>query len=113
MPARDLHVLTSDSAVEKACREAAAKAGAAVAAVAVHADPAALLADGTVDGVVVVDPGAVAPQSVQEWSLRSAQVELNNFFNNAKVLFLSGTTNYRMASVMAEFTQNLSFADPI
>ena len=44
MPARDLHVLTSDSAVEKACREAAAKAGAAVAAVAVHADPAALLA---------------------------------------------------------------------
>jgi hypothetical protein len=41
------------------------------------------------------------------------QAELGNIFNNAKVLFLSGTLNYRLASVIAEFTDNLSFADPI
>jgi predicted amino acid dehydrogenase len=64
-------------------------------------------------GDIPVTTGARLREIVQEWSLRSAQVELNNFFNNAKVLFLSGTTNYRMASVMAEFTQNLSFADPV
>ena len=60
-----------------------------------------------------VTTGARLREIVQEWSLRSAQIELSNFFNNAKVLFLSGTTNYRMASVMAEYTQNLSFADPV
>ena len=56
-------------------------------------------------GDTPVTTGARLREIVQEWSLRSAQVELNNFFNNAKVLFLSGTTNYRMASVMAEFTR--------
>ena len=64
-------------------------------------------------GDTPVTTGARLRGIVQEWSLRSAQAELGNFFNNAKVLFLSGTTNYRMASVMAEFTQNLSFADPV
>jgi predicted amino acid dehydrogenase len=64
-------------------------------------------------GDTPVTTGARLRGIVQEWSLRSAQAELGNFFNNAKVLFLSGATNYRMASVMAEFTQNLSFADPV
>ncbi len=64
-------------------------------------------------GDTPITTGARLREIVQEWSLRSAQVELGNFFNNAKVLFLSGTTNYRMASVMAEFSQNLSFADPV
>jgi hypothetical protein len=50
---------------------------------------------------------------VQEWTLRSTQAELGNIFNNARVLFLSGTHNYRLASVIAESTDNLSFADPI
>ena len=62
-------------------------------------------------GEHAVSTGARLRGIVQEWSLRSAQHELGNFFNNAKVLFLSGTSNYRLASVMAEFTQNLSFAD--
>tara|TARA_R110002110_G_scaffold413729_1_gene641654 strand:+ start:147627 stop:149690 length:2064 start_codon:yes stop_codon:yes gene_type:complete len=64
-------------------------------------------------GSTPITTGARLREIVQEWSLRSAQAELGNFFNNAKVLFLSGTTHYRMASVMAEFTQNLSFADPL
>lgn len=50
---------------------------------------------------------------VQEWSVRSAQAELGNIFNNARVLFLSGLSNYRLASVLSEYTQNLSFADPV
>jgi predicted amino acid dehydrogenase len=29
------------------------------------------------------------------------------------VLFLAGTLNYRLASILAEYTQNLSFADPV
>ena len=64
-------------------------------------------------GDTLVSTGARLRRIVQEWSLRSAQHELGNFFNNAKVLFLSGTTDYRLASVMAEFTQNLTFADPV
>ena len=64
-------------------------------------------------GDTLVSTGARLRGIVQEWSLRLAQHELGNFFNNAKVLFLSGTTNYRLASVMAEYTENLSFADPV
>ena len=64
-------------------------------------------------GDTLVSTGARLREIVQEWSLRSAQQELSSFFNNAKVLFLSGTTNYRLASVMGEYTQNLSFADPV
>jgi len=64
-------------------------------------------------GDILVTTGARLREIVQEWSLRSAQHELGNFFNNAKVLFLSGAANYRLASVMGEFTQNLSFADPV
>ena len=60
-----------------------------------------------------VTTGARLREIVQEWTLRTAQAELGNIFNNARVLFLSGTLNYRLASVMAEFTDNLSFADPI
>jgi predicted amino acid dehydrogenase len=64
-------------------------------------------------GETLVTTGARLREMVQEWSLRSAQLELNGFFQNAKVLFMSGTTNYRLASVMAEYTENLSFADPV
>jgi predicted amino acid dehydrogenase len=64
-------------------------------------------------GETPVTTGSRLREIVQEWTLRSAQTELGNIFNNAKVLFLSGTLNYRLASIMSEFTDNLSFADPI
>ena len=64
-------------------------------------------------GETPVTTGARLREIVQEWSLRSAQAELGNIFNNAKVLFLSGSTHYRLARVMSEYTQNLSFADPV
>jgi len=64
-------------------------------------------------GAVPVSTGARLREIVQEWSVRSAQVELGRIFNNARVLFMSGTTNYRLASVVSEYTENLSFADPV
>ena len=64
-------------------------------------------------GETPVTTGARLREIVQEWSLRTAQMELGNIFNNAKVLFLSGSTHYRLAGVMSEYTQNLSFADPV
>jgi predicted amino acid dehydrogenase len=64
-------------------------------------------------GETPITSGSRLRQIVQEWTLRSAQAELGNIFNNARVLFLSGTLNYRLAAVMSEFTDNLSFADPI
>ncbi|MFZ5573339.1 MAG: dehydrogenase [Thermodesulfobacteriota bacterium] len=48
-----------------------------------------------------------------EWSLRYIEYKFGNYFSNAKVLFLSGMVSYRIAKVMSEFTDNLSFADPI
>ena len=64
-------------------------------------------------GDTPVTEGSKLREITQEWTLRSTQAELGNIFNNAKVLFLSGTLNYRLASVMSEFTDNLSFADPL
>jgi predicted amino acid dehydrogenase len=49
-----------------------------------------------------------------EWALRHTQFVFgNNYFDNARVLFLSGRTNARLARVMGEFTDNLQFADPV
>lgn len=62
---------------------------------------------------VPVTTGSHLRKVLQRWAVRHMQLELNNIFNNAKVLFLSGTLNYDMAVVMSEYTQNLYFADPI
>ncbi len=64
-------------------------------------------------GATPVTTGTRLREIVQEWTLRSAQAELGKIFNNARVLFLSGTLHYRLASVMSEFTENLTFADPV
>jgi predicted amino acid dehydrogenase len=64
-------------------------------------------------GDVPITTGSKLREIVQEWTLRSAQAELGKIFNNARVLFLSGTLDYRLASILSEFTDNLSFADPI
>jgi predicted amino acid dehydrogenase len=50
---------------------------------------------------------------LQEWALRHVQVKLGHYFNNARVLFFSGKTNYKLAMCMSEYTQNLQFADPL
>ncbi|CAB1077278.1 FIG00864317: hypothetical protein [Olavius algarvensis Delta 1 endosymbiont] len=48
-----------------------------------------------------------------EWSLRFIQFRFGNYFNNAKVLFLSGLDQHKIAQVMSEYTENLTFADPV
>ena len=60
-----------------------------------------------------VTTGAALRDVSFEWALRFVEHKFGNYFKNAKVLFLSGMDNYRIAKVMAEYTDNLTFADPI
>jgi len=49
-----------------------------------------------------------------EWTLRHTQFKFgNNYFNNARVFFFSGMTSHSIAKVMSEYTENLTFADPL
>jgi predicted amino acid dehydrogenase len=48
-----------------------------------------------------------------EWAVRETQARLGRYFDNAVVLFFSGLANHRVATTFSEYTQNLSFADPI
>ncbi|PIE90292.1 MAG: dehydrogenase [Acidobacteria bacterium] len=49
-----------------------------------------------------------------EWAIRHLQFKFGgNYFNNTKALFLSGMTQYTYAKVMAEYTDNIRFADPV
>jgi hypothetical protein len=65
-----------------------------------------------VTGIPVTTGGRLG-DILQEWALRHVQVKLGNYFNNANVLFFSGTTNYKLALAMSEYTQNLQFADAL
>lgn len=60
-----------------------------------------------------VTTGAALRDVSFEWALRFVEHKFGNYFKNARVLFLSGMTSYRIAKVMAEYTDNLTFADPI
>jgi predicted amino acid dehydrogenase len=57
--------------------------------------------------------GAPLRTFFDEWAVRHFQQEEGQYFSNARVLFLSGITNYRTAAVLGEYTRNLAFADPI
>ena len=60
---------------------------------------------------IPVTTGGRLSDILQEWALRHVQTKLGDYFNNANVLFFSGLTNYKLALVMSEFTNNLQFAD--
>jgi predicted amino acid dehydrogenase len=62
---------------------------------------------------VPVTTGARLNEILQEWAVRHVQGQLGHYFNNARVLFFSGLSSYKLASCMAEYTQNLEFADPL
>ncbi len=62
---------------------------------------------------VPVSTGGRLGDIFQEWAVRHAQIKLGNFFNNARVLFFSGMSDYKLAQAMAEYTPNLQFADPL
>ncbi|HQR44564.1 MAG TPA: dehydrogenase [Thermoanaerobaculia bacterium] len=62
---------------------------------------------------VPVTTGGRLGDILQEWAVRHVQNKLGDYFNNANVLFFSGTTNYKLAQAMSEYTQNMHFADPV
>ncbi|MEP7181538.1 MAG: dehydrogenase [Betaproteobacteria bacterium] len=62
---------------------------------------------------IPVTTGGRLNDILQEWALRQVQAKLGDYFNNAKVLFFSGMTDYKLALAMSEYTQNLRFADPV
>jgi predicted amino acid dehydrogenase len=62
---------------------------------------------------VPITSGARLDDILQEWAVRHTQSDLGDYFTNARVLFLSGMSHYKLAVSMAEFTQNLRFADPL
>jgi predicted amino acid dehydrogenase len=62
---------------------------------------------------IPVTTGAQTQDVLQEWAVRHVQAQLPHFFTNAKVLFLSGKSQYRLGLALAEYTQNLQFADPV
>ncbi|MGE0356078.1 MAG: dehydrogenase [Burkholderiales bacterium] len=62
---------------------------------------------------VPVTTGGRLGDILQEWALRHVQSKLRGYFTNAKVLFFSGATNYKLAQAFAEFTPNLEFADAL
>ena len=76
----------------------------------IEKDRARLLAVAT---RVPVTTGGRLSDIFQEWAVRHAQTHLGSFFNNARVLFFSGLTDYKLALAMAEHTSNLQFADPL
>ncbi|MBF0225465.1 MAG: dehydrogenase [Desulfobacterales bacterium] len=59
--------------------------------------------------------GTALRRVAYEWSIRHVNFQLGkgNYFKNSRVLFLSGMFSYSMAKVMSEYTDNLTFADPL
>ncbi len=63
---------------------------------------------------VPITAGDALRTVLHEWALRHIQFKFgNNYFDNARVFFFSGVVNSTLANVMAEYTENLTFADPI
>ena len=60
-----------------------------------------------------VTTGARLGDIFLEWAVRGAQDRLGHYFDNASVLFFSGTAHHRLATTMSEYTPNLLFADPL
>ncbi len=62
---------------------------------------------------VPVTTGARLGEIFLEWAVRQTQIRLGSCFDNALVLFFSGLASYKLATTMAEYTDNLEFADPL
>jgi len=62
---------------------------------------------------IPVTTGARLADILQEWAVRHVQATLGSYFTNANVLFFSGMSNLKLAQTVCEYTQNVSFADPL
>jgi predicted amino acid dehydrogenase len=60
-----------------------------------------------------VTTGEALRNVAQGWVARYVQETQKDYFTNARVMVLSGMTDYSIAAVLAEYTDNLQFADPI
>ena len=62
---------------------------------------------------VPVTTGGRLSDIFQGWAVRHTQTQLGSYFNNARTLFFSGLTDYKLALALSEYTSNLQFADPV
>jgi predicted amino acid dehydrogenase len=62
---------------------------------------------------VPVTTGAKLRRLLQVRAVRHVQSHIGSYFNNNRVLFLSGMRNYDMALALADYTPNLRFADAL
>lgn len=62
---------------------------------------------------IPVTTGEAFRNVAQEWVARYVQETQKNFFTNARVLVLSGMTDYSVAAVINGYTDNIQFADPV
>lgn len=62
---------------------------------------------------IPVTTGSQLRNILHEWAIRHTQISQGNFFNNSRVMFFNGVANYRAATVISEFTDNLYFSDPV
>jgi predicted amino acid dehydrogenase len=60
-----------------------------------------------------VTNGARLGDILLEWAVRHTQIALGHYFDNARVLFFSGMAHHKLAATMAEYSDNLRFADPL
>ena len=60
-----------------------------------------------------VTTGARLGDIFLEWAVRHAQEQLGHYFDNANVLFFSGSAHRKLATTFSEYTGNLLFADPL
>jgi predicted amino acid dehydrogenase len=85
----------------------------------VHCNGAARARDGDAQALSALatraplSTGARLADIFLEWAVRHAQTTLGHYFDNANVLFFSGQANAKLAASMAEYTENLQFADPL
>ena len=57
--------------------------------------------------------GRALKRIVDRWSIREIARQQPELFDGANVLFLSGIANYDIVEVMREFTDSMTFADPV
>ena len=62
---------------------------------------------------LVPSDGARLGDIFLEWTVRHTQAALGHYFDNARVLFFSGLAQHKLATTLAEYSDNLQFADPL
>jgi predicted amino acid dehydrogenase len=67
----------------------------------------------SVTGEVPVTNGSRLRDVLQEWTIRKVAADKPGLFNNARTVVLGGSHHRRTARLLAEFTDNIKFADAV